>query len=82
MDAAALKAQQAPLKNAYRETPDKALITLQRRGSIDDQAIACKVETGAPSLSPACIRRPAAPAWSCARATCCSKRWSPAPASR
>ena len=46
MDAAALKAQQAPLKNAYRETPDKALITLRARGSIDDQAIACKVETG------------------------------------
>ena len=46
MDAAALKAQQAPLKNAYREAPDKALITLSARGSIDDQAIACKVETG------------------------------------
>ena len=46
MDAATLKAQQAPLKNAYRETPDKALITLRARGSIDDQAIACKVETG------------------------------------
>ena len=46
MDAAALKAQQAPLKNAYRETPEKALITLRARGSIDDQAIACKVETG------------------------------------
>ena len=46
MDAAGLKAQQAPLKNAYRETPDKALITLKARGSIDDQAIACKVETG------------------------------------
>jgi uncharacterized OsmC-like protein len=46
MDAAALKAQQAPLKNAYRETPDKALITLRAKGSIDDQSIACKVETG------------------------------------
>ena len=46
MDAAALKAQQAPLKNDYREAPDKALITLRARGSIDDQAIACKVETG------------------------------------
>ena len=46
MDAATLKAQQAPLKNAYRETPDKALITLRAKGSIDDQSIACKVETG------------------------------------
>ena len=46
MDAAELKAQQAPFKDAYRETPEKALITLSARGSIDDQAIACKVETG------------------------------------
>src|SRR4249920_3031051 len=46
MDAAELKAQQAPFKNAYREAPEKALITLSARGSIDDQAIACKVETG------------------------------------
>ena len=46
MDAAELKAQQAPIKDAYRETPEKALITLSARGSIDDQAIACKVETG------------------------------------
>lgn len=46
MDAAALKAQQAPLKYAYRETPEKALITLRAKGSIDGQSIACKVETG------------------------------------
>jgi uncharacterized OsmC-like protein len=46
MDAATIKGLQAPLKEAYRETPEKALITLKARGSIDDQAIACKVETG------------------------------------
>ena len=46
MDSATLKAQQAPLKNTYREEPEKALITLTARGSIDDQSIACKVETG------------------------------------
>jgi uncharacterized OsmC-like protein len=46
MDATTLKGLQAPLKEAYRETPEKALITLKARGSIDDQAIACKVETG------------------------------------
>jgi uncharacterized OsmC-like protein len=46
MDAAVLKALQAPLKNAYRDSPQKALITLSARGSIDDRAIACKVETG------------------------------------
>lgn len=46
MDAATLKNLQAPLKEAYRETPEKALVTLRAKGSIDDQSIACKVETG------------------------------------
>jgi uncharacterized OsmC-like protein len=46
MDAAELKAMQTPLKEAYREDAGKALITLKARGSIDDQSIACKVETG------------------------------------
>lgn len=46
MDAAALKAMQAPIKETYREDAGKALVTLRARGSIDDQSIACKVETG------------------------------------
>jgi uncharacterized OsmC-like protein len=46
MDAAKLKAMQTPLKEAYREDAGKARITLRARGSIDDQKIACKVETG------------------------------------
>ena len=46
MDAAMLKNLQAPLKEAYRETPEKALITLRAKGSIDDQSIACMVDTG------------------------------------
>jgi uncharacterized OsmC-like protein len=46
MDAATLKTLQAPLKEAYRDTPEKALITLRAKGSIEDQSIACKVETG------------------------------------
>ena len=46
MDATALKAKQAPLKDAYREDAGRALITLRARGSLDDQSIACKVETG------------------------------------
>ncbi len=46
MDADALKAMQAPLKSAYREEPAKALITLSARGAVDDQNIACKVDTG------------------------------------
>ncbi|MER9357257.1 OsmC family peroxiredoxin, partial [Mesorhizobium sp. M0514] len=46
MDATALKAMQAPIKEAYREDSSRALITLRAKGSIDDQSIACKVETG------------------------------------
>ena len=46
MDSATLKAKQAPLKDKYRAQPGSAVITLKARGSIDDQSIACKVETG------------------------------------
>ncbi|ESZ49072.1 peroxiredoxin [Mesorhizobium sp. L2C054A000] len=46
MDATALKAMQAPIKEAYRDDSSRALITLRAKGSIDDQSIACKVETG------------------------------------
>jgi uncharacterized OsmC-like protein len=46
MDAAALRALQAPLKERYREEPEAALITLKAEGAIDEAAVACKVETG------------------------------------
>ncbi|MEK1891027.1 MAG: OsmC family protein [Phyllobacterium sp.] len=46
MDAAALRAIQAPIKERYRARPADASITLTARGSIDDATIACKVETG------------------------------------
>src|SRR5215204_1215139 len=46
MDAAALRTLQAPLKDKYRSDPNAAVITLRAQGSLDDQHIACKVETG------------------------------------
>lgn len=46
MNAAALKALQAPLKDRYKGDPDAALITLSARGRLDSQEIACNVETG------------------------------------
>jgi uncharacterized OsmC-like protein len=46
MDATELKAIQAPLKERYRDDPAQALITLRAHGSIDEQKIACKIETG------------------------------------
>ena len=46
MDATALRALQAPLKDQYRSDPNAAVITLKAQGTLDDQHIACKVETG------------------------------------
>ncbi len=46
MDATALRALQAPIKDRYRTEPDAAVITLKAQGTLDDQSIACKVETG------------------------------------
>jgi uncharacterized OsmC-like protein len=46
MDANALRAIQAPLKERYKGDPQSAVITLKARGALDDTAIACKVETG------------------------------------
>ena len=46
MDAAGLRALQAPIKERYRAAPEAALVTLRARGALDDASIACKVETG------------------------------------
>ena len=46
MDAAELRALQAPIKDRYKSEPSAAVITLKARGSIENEGIACKVETG------------------------------------
>jgi uncharacterized OsmC-like protein len=46
IDAATLRTMQAPLKARYKDAPDAALITLKASGEVDDEGIACKVETG------------------------------------
>ena len=46
MDAAGLRAMQAPIKERYKADPTAGLITLKAKGAIDDANIACKVETG------------------------------------
>jgi uncharacterized OsmC-like protein len=46
MDAAELRAMQAPIKDRYKSDPGAALITLKAKGTLDDSNIACKVETG------------------------------------
>ncbi len=46
MDAEALRALQAPLKDAYKQNPDAAVVTLKAQGALDGAGIACKVDTG------------------------------------
>ena len=45
MDAAALKATQAPIKQRYREEPEAAVITLKAEGEIGEN-LSCSVATG------------------------------------
>ena len=45
MDANALRAMQAPIKERYKSGPQSAII-LKAKGTLDDANIACKVETG------------------------------------
>ncbi len=45
-DQARLRAVQQPLKDAYREDPGQAIITLSARGELGAEAINCSVATG------------------------------------
>ena len=45
MDANALRAMQAPIKERYKNDPKAASITLKAQGTLDDVNIACKVQT-------------------------------------
>jgi uncharacterized OsmC-like protein len=46
VDRAELQAVQKPLKDRYRDEPAAALITLRADGTLDEEQIACKVDTG------------------------------------
>ena len=46
MDANELRSLQAPIKERYRNDPQAAVVTLKAKGTLDDGAIACKLETG------------------------------------
>ena len=41
-----LRALQAPLKEAYRSTPERAVVTLRAAGRLDETAVSCHVDTG------------------------------------
>ena len=46
MDANELRALQAPIKERYRSDPQRAVITLKAKGTLDDSNVACKIGTG------------------------------------
>ncbi len=46
IDGAGLRAVQQPMKDAYREDPQRAEITLTARGELGAEAISCSVATG------------------------------------
>jgi len=46
MDAAELRALQAPIKERYKSDPSAAVITLKAKGSLGSEGLTCKVETG------------------------------------
>ncbi len=80
MDAAALRAIQAPIKDRYRSEPEAACITLKARGALDDRNVACKVETGRALAVAGLHPATGGSGLDSVRATCCSRRWSPVPA--
>ena len=46
MNAEELRALQAPLKEAYRADPIRALVTLTADGRLDETSVSCRVDTG------------------------------------
>ena len=46
MDTDELRSVQAPLKDAYRERPESALVTLQASGALGEEGVACSVDVG------------------------------------
>jgi uncharacterized OsmC-like protein len=46
MDAAELRAMQAPIKERYKADPAAAVITLKAKGEVGGEGLTCKLETG------------------------------------
>jgi uncharacterized OsmC-like protein len=46
MDSTSLRALQQPLKDAYRQDPAAAVVTLKAQGELGQEEVSCSVETG------------------------------------
>jgi hypothetical protein len=80
MNAEELKNLQTPLKDQYRRQPEAALITLKAQGRIGD-GLTCKVETGQALVKAGLHPATGGTGLLAVQATCCWRRWPPAPAS-
>ena len=81
MDAEALKALQAPLKASTARRHKRRVVTLRAEGA-SARASPARWRPARRWSRPGCTPPPAATASWPARATCCCRRWWPAPASR
>jgi OsmC-like protein len=80
MDRDELRTAQAPLKERYESEPEAALVTLATSGTLGE-GISCSVDTGRALAAAGLHPASGATAPCSARATCCWRRWQPAPAS-
>ena len=78
MDSTALRELQAPLKQRYRDEPDAAIVTLKASGKLGE-GISCSVDTGRALAEAGLHPATGGDGPSSAPATCCSRRWRPAP---
>ena len=68
VDATELRSVQQPLKDAYREHPEQAMITLRAQGQLGEEDLSCSVATGQ-ALAKA-GRPGTSPGWTWAVARC------------
>ena len=83
MDSTALRAVQQPLKDAYRDDPQAAVVTLEAHGELGDENISCSVATGqALAVAGLRTRQRRGRVTGLFRGHAACRRWSPARASR
>jgi hypothetical protein len=73
-----LRDLQAPLKARYREDPDAAVVTLRAAGELGE-GVSCSVQTGRALAEAGLHPATGGDGTLLCSATCCSRRWWPAP---
>jgi hypothetical protein len=79
MDPAMLRATQQPLKQAYRENPRRAVVTLHADGKLGEEEISCSVATGRAFAVAGLHPATGGDGSLACSVTCSCRRWSHAP---